>query len=472
MRLATFLRLRIHPFTPATPTGFGRRRRDRFRILSIRFALCAALPALTVSCASLNALLTKLLPGSGAASGGLELVISARHRQDFAVFTTIQTTDDDTYAGPTASIDDRGTSWSIRALEPGAAVRDPETIDAVFRTLDLQSDAYCGALFSRRPFQPRDLVLLNPDYHDEYTRNRHPDSLHSLRAGCRNFFEMNDLRPDRDFALVRAIYPESRFDCYSVGLLQPYIMHGILGCRSLTFIDINWRILEMHRALLRRAQAGAFAAAETVNAELSGLQLKFPALHARPTRPRPARIQHLCRPIQHEFCLQILPEFRSAFEKTPARRLRLNLSTLHAGAYESHGAESGEEPSAATRVIYLSNAIEESYTSRAEFEALLQNLNATAATGRAEPALDVLIHHVGGWKLFGLYEIRHANAGPEGIQIRTICKDTYLSMSRRDDPKKGPVEYLTHFERRQSESKNNDAQRAPACSGLYAEMAD
>lgn len=394
------------------------------------------------------------ISGLAPADAPFQLVVSNRHRHDFAVFAADSTV---------------------------ARLTDAAAIDQAFDRLHAQSDAYCRTLLSGGGFQDQDLALLTSASRDAYTRNRRRDSLYSLRAGCRNFFEMNDLRPDRDFELVRRLYPNARFDCYSVGLLQPYIMHTTLNCRRLTMLDINWRILDLHNEILRRARSGAFADARAVDRDLSGIQLQFPALHERPLTPRPAAVRHLCRPIQHEYCRRVLPEFRGALEERPASpgRVRLNLSTLHAGAYEAHGRlDSGETT---IRVVYLSNAIEESYTSREEFDRLLANLRATAAPEEAGTAVDLLIHHVGGWKLFGLYEIAYGptnhdqNQNERSVQkrglstiepvVRTICKDAYLSKSRSTAPDGAAVEYTTHFERR----VGGASARAPTCGRLYAE---
>ncbi|MCR9144297.1 MAG: hypothetical protein NXI24_18770 [bacterium] len=396
--------------------------------------------------------------------GELELIVSPGHSRDLAVFA-------------------RAPGRADGSDDSNQRLRKPEEIEASFRTLEQQSDAYCTALFSGRSFSQADLVLLAADRRESYTRNRHPDSLYSLRAGCRNFFEMNDFRPDRDFALVRALYPTARFDCYSVGLLQPYLMHSMLGCDRLTFIDINWRILSMHRDLLARVRAGAFASDANVNRDLAGLLLKFPALQVRPTQPRPAAIEHLCRSIQHSFCRRILPEFRAAFFKQPPANLRLNLSTLHDGAYAAHSPTADDGRS--VRVIYLSNAIEESYTSRSEFETLLRNLSESAAPRPERPAVDLLIHHVGGWKLFGLYELRHSFADDSStsdkrMELRTLCKDRYLSKSRSRPGDSGAVEYTTYFEQTRlkntaiagGENRNGNGNRIPGCGAAYAGIAE
>ena len=89
--------------------------------------------------------------------------------------------------------------------------------------------------------------------------------------------------------------------------------------------------------------------------------------------------------------------------------IRLNLSALHDGDYQ------GPSP---VKVVYLSNAIERIYTTPRQFQKLIENLaNAAGPDGRV-----VIIHHVGGYRLFGLYELRNIAAKPS---VKTICRDGY-----------------------------------------------
>lgn len=297
-------------------------------------------------------------------------------------------------------------------------------LPGLFANLETHANAYCAARFAGRDAAPEAAQLFRPPA-DAELRRAPPESLAGLRAGCWNFYEMNDVAPERDFELVRALSPEAQFDCYSVGLLQPYIMHATLNCRELTMLDIDWRIHALHHRLLGFARAGALASVADAARSIASLELAHPALSPDAARRPRASLDRFCRPLQRERCAGILPAFQRAFASL--RHVRLELAALHEGEYP-------ERPGL-TRVVYLSNAIEESYTSAAEFDQLIDRLRRSAER-------TYLIYHVGGWKLFGLYELTPT-------QLRTVCKDDYLSLSRGSDGK--PASYTTYFETRGAE---------------------
>ncbi len=330
----------------------------------------------------------------------------------------------------------RSDGWSLRVSSVHraefATVFDRERyaneeLDTLFARLDAHADdAYCTVALQR-------------------------NDLTALRGGCRNFYEMNDYRPDRDFRLLRRLYTGDRFDCYSVGLLQPYIMHSELGCTSLTMLDIDWRIHAVHHELLQSFRAGRFARANAAaqDAVLAGVELAYPAFGFPDTRARraPARLKYLCRSIQQEYCATVLPEFQATVNAELFDSIQLELAALHDAAFA--------QPDDRRRIVYLSNAIEDAYTSDEQFRLMLANLRATSGN-----VPDVLVHHVGGWKLFGLYAVSHAG----GVtRVRTVCRDPYLSRSRGADGE--AVRYETWFER----YALNEG-RAPTCAELLAEL--
>ncbi len=299
-----------------------------------------------------------------------------------------------------------------------------KALPGLFGNLELHANAYCSARFAGRDALAEAEALFRAPFAAEL-RRAPPESLPGLQAGCWNFYEMNDVAPERDFQLVRALAPDAQFDCYSVGLLQPYIMHATLNCRELTLLDIDWRIHALHARLLAFARAGALATVADAARAVAGLELAHPALSADAPRRPQASLERLCRPLQRERCAGILPDFQRAFASL--RHVRLELAALHEGEYP--------ERSGLTRVVYLSNATEESYTSATEFDELIDRLRRSAPR-------TFLIHHVGGWKLFGVYELRETG-------LRTVCKDEYLSMSRGSEGQ--PASYQTYFETRGGE---------------------
>jgi hypothetical protein len=90
-----------------------------------------------------------------------------------------------------------------------------------------------------------------------------------------------------------------------------------------------------------------------------------------------------------------------------------------------------------TPVLFLSNALEPMYTSRAQFDVLLARVRA----GLADGSRALFIHHAGGSSAFGVYELL-AGAGGRST-VRTLCKDTFLAAPKAGDPL---TRYDTWFE--------------------------
>ncbi|MBT3222652.1 MAG: hypothetical protein HN348_26555, partial [Proteobacteria bacterium] len=101
-------------------------------------------------------------------------------------------------------------------------------------------------------------------------------------AGCWNYFRMNDKHPEDDFRLVKALSGAEQYDCYSVGFLQPYMMHNILGCSTLTTLDFDWRIQYAHKQMFDRFRQEKMGTTEGVHQALSSLQVAYVAHISEP----------------------------------------------------------------------------------------------------------------------------------------------------------------------------------------------
>ncbi len=243
-------------------------------------------------------------------------------------------------------------------------------------------------------------------------------SKYGVIAGCWNFLHMNDRAPHRDFELVARLYAAPAHDCVSVGLMQPYLMHDRLGCRRLTALDFDWRIHDAHWQVIGLARQGVLGKEQQTEG-LAGLELAYIAhLRARPEHP--GTIESLCHVGMTERCAEALDHFQRSldpsFEGVRPQRFTLELAPLHEARFEP-APEVAERP---LRVVYLSNALEPIYTRRSEARALLDHL----AEALAEGEMAVLVHHAGGRRGFGLYELRREG---EGRIVRVRCRDVYES---------------------------------------------
>ncbi len=316
----------------------------------------------------------------------------------------------------------------------------------LFNLLKIKGDEYCEMKFHLSKFDEKKATsYINKGNLSKYRRTP-PGAVENLRAGCWNFFEMNDYRPDIDFQLVRKLYGDTEYDCYSVGFLQPYMMNKELNCSSMTMIDIDWRILEAHYQtiqLLKNAVSGS-----NLRKLLEKVNLKWFAYDTPPGSSKFAFMDNLCRNIQIDYCNNYFANL--SVETFEDLIFRLNLSALPDTLFQ--------KTPETTRIFFLSNAIEEVYTTPSDFNRLLN---------RAFESLNknqkmVFIHHVGGWKQFGLYELGHSENNE--MKLRTVCRDPYASKARSPDPEK-PVYYTTYFDRISSNSEN-----IKTCGFLFGEL--
>jgi hypothetical protein len=249
-----------------------------------------------------------------------------------------------------------------------------------------------------------------------------------LIAGCWNFFKLNDVHPNRDFALLKKIYPNEAKDCFTVGFMQAYLMHNTLGCKNLVMLDFDWKILEGHKQILDIFHNKGFDSEDKILPSLSLLKLGWIArFDGKPMEAETKTdLNSLCFAEHHPMCKLILLDFQKNFLNLDSIILRL--SALHDSNFKMNTNH--------TKVIYLSNAIDDIYTNRQQFDHMItETANALLPNQKA-----IFVHHAAGRSLFGIYELNKVSDKPE---IKTVCKDKYLTT---------PVEsitseYRTHFEK-------------------------
>lgn len=349
-------------------------------------------------------------------------------------------------------------SWLPERMEVSAEVRATlaplphpsyprAALDERFAALRSAGDAFCRA-YRLQQDVPNAFEFLVPAARERILAIKSGGRT-SMVVGCHNFFEMNDIHPERAFALVRALEGAGgslpRFDCYGVGLVQPWLMHHALGCRRLGMVDLDWRILEAHHRLAGMLAASRFTSPEAVQQSVGELELRWLALRAldatgKVTGPPPV----LCRTGQDAACRQAFVELQSA---APPERLELMLTGL-----EDLSLGAGEE--GVRRVVFLSNAIE--YMLPARTLGMVKRLAEDLPEGPGASAL--LIHHAAGSSAFGIYRVTRGTRGR--FALRHVCKDVYpSSLKAATEPT-----YVTVLDRAVPES----APTPPTCRQLLA----
>ena len=310
---------------------------------------------------------------------------------------------------------------------PSHQAYGPATSAALFEQMRAASEVACShfrikTLTQKAPLHAfmRPEVVAKPPWNG---------FVNSLVAGCFNFFQMNDMRPDLDFHFVQRLYPEARKECFSVGFMQPYWMHGILGCERLTMVDLDWRIHDGHQQLLQRFREGRLAGGPGFDLALSEVRLGWSARFdgQPPVRETPASVERLCLPSANGACRGVLEDFQA--RAAAVKSVELQVSALHDATYAFLP---GTLP-----VLFFSNALESIYTTRPQFDLLMEKVS----RGLPRGGKAVLLYHAAGRQQFGAYELEAKGDG--AYRLTTHCKDPYLS-----SPIKGlkVIPYTTWFE--------------------------
>ncbi|MCB1139862.1 MAG: hypothetical protein KDK23_13965, partial [Leptospiraceae bacterium] len=342
------------------------------------------------------------------------------------------------------------------------SVYDYSELASFYESMRIASDNYCQFVHRRKPFNKGTAEqLIAPEHLTKFWGDRFWGSFHNLLSGCWNFYIMNDVRPFDDFKLIHGLFPDANKHCYSVGLMQPYIMHNTLKCEDLNFLDVDWRIHYAHFQLEQMFRDARFPDAKEAEKAIEDLHLGWIAFSPTPVSPRHAvSPATLCRLNQRE-CLEHLARYQS--NRSTLKAITWNLSALHDARFEAHRG---------MPVIYLSNAIEELYTSKQQFDQLLRRVSISIPVGSSA----LFAYHAAGTDEIGLYLLTRtpdegvpgensaksaalAPSAPGNYSVQTICRDRYHRANTGR-----LLEYTTYFE------KISSTHASKTCSALMRQM--
>jgi hypothetical protein len=339
-------------------------------------------------------------------------------------------------------------------------------LPALFADLRRRSYDYCRMRHERMPFDAAVAALMIEQKRLPVYQEGCFGCRWDIMAGCWNFYQLNDIAPDTDFELVKKLYPAEAYDCYAVGFLQPYIMHNVLNCRSLTMVDFDWRIHDAHFQLLDRYDAGAFKRGQLEEA-LAPITLGWVARTGRRGKHElSANLSWLCKQEQRRECAEHLLRF--AETRAQLDRVALNLASLHDTTLTTVDAQ-------VPRVFYLSNALDPIYMSRQQIDELLGRIR----DGMADNQRAVLVYHAGGKAAFGLYELHKT---PSGHVVTTACRDPYPQPGDDDEEDDDASESTEEYEGEDKEDTRGTYRTAldrrtktrgpPSCADLLAQKRD
>ncbi len=170
------------------------------------------------------------------------------------------------------------------------SVYGEEELDETFALVRKRGDAYCAVLDGAE--DPGDRTAHAFVAPNKYRTLRYAcrGCKDNVRLGCWNLFRMNDRSPQRDMQLVKTLWPEENYDCYAVGMVQPYMMHDILQCSTLTTLDFDWRIQDAHRQLLQAYRDGKVIDQGALEAVLGQVTIGWIAHSETPRPSHPATL--------------------------------------------------------------------------------------------------------------------------------------------------------------------------------------
>lgn len=301
--------------------------------------------------------------------------------------------------------------------------------EEVFSALDSIRDISnetCEMIYSMRPYnKERIKAYTNIELGAPLTSKFYLHTFRRIIAGCWNFFQMNDVSPDKDFEYVKNLYPNARFDCYSVGFLQPYIMHSKLDCENLYLLDIDIRIIEGHAQLLKFFHEDKMQTEEEILNNIKQLNIGWIAQYRTFNAKTNVSLQSLC-PRNYEMCLRELLNFQKKYKQL--KKVSLYASALHEANLFPQDSK--------ISIVYLSNAFEDYYTKKKEFDFMMKRLEEELKDNQKI----LFIYHNGGRHLFGVYEVAKLN---DQLEVTSSCRDRYLFYPEEEER----TYYNIHFDR-------------------------
>ncbi|MDX1959130.1 MAG: hypothetical protein SFU98_11195 [Leptospiraceae bacterium] len=288
---------------------------------------------------------------------------------------------------------------------------EDEEILNVLKEQQNLANPVCGMLYGYKPFDKKAVERLSKKLKLKLAVKKwYNYTVDRLIAGCWNFYQMNDLNTDKDFILLGKLYPNLEKECFSVGFIQPYLMHSILNCKKVTALDINWRIMEAHQQIHKLFRSRDLVDEDDIKDNLPKIEVRWSAnMYDLPVEKfDKIDLSTFCKEEEVEICKKAILVFqKKAFD---LENFNFQISKLHNGELKID--------KNSTLVFYLSNAIDWEYTSTAQFQQLMKNSIEKIDEGK----FALFIYHVGGASGFGIYEVYRENGKPK---IVTRCKDVY-----------------------------------------------
>jgi hypothetical protein len=255
-------------------------------------------------------------------------------------------------------------------------------LNSLFYKLNSDSNKICNMVLNRYPKEQTFLNSFSPKLFDGSYNN----ILVKLIAGCHNFYKMNDINLKKVISKINNTFQETDRSCYSVGFSQIYLLASNIGCKSISIIDIDWRILWAHYQVVESLYYKKYV-------DFGLLHINWSADFSGEVKEHEPKISinTFCYAIDKPYCIE-------SFEKFPTlgnKLLELQLGHLHEIKINRHKNHN-------LVFIYLSNALDPEYTTQKDFEELLNNLKFEMNYIQEV----IILYHGGGNDQFALYKLK------------------------------------------------------------------
>ncbi|MDX1957524.1 MAG: hypothetical protein SFU98_03070 [Leptospiraceae bacterium] len=233
----------------------------------------------------------------------------------------------------------------------------------------------------------------------------HSHLLNRLIMGCWNFYDLNDHYADRSFSALNKLILGKK-NCYTVGFMQGYMMLETMNCTRMNFIDIDWKILDSHAAILKRAREKGSINEDDLNELGLVWNVNF---DSRPKKVQPIKFESICERRILKLCKSSLENYHKNLGKVD--QVNFILASLEDSKFQFSDD--------AVPVFYVSNALDGGYMTPSKIKQFLKNIHESLKLGQKA----VIIYHAGGTSAFGIYAIDKISE--EKYEINIHCKDTY-----------------------------------------------
>ncbi|HRP68360.1 MAG TPA: hypothetical protein PLY93_02390 [Turneriella sp.] len=304
------------------------------------------------------------------------------------------------------------------------------SVEKLFNKLDKYGNIICDMLYHNIEYDKGIATDFSEVLNFEKPKKHlwYADMLPALIAGCANFYRMNDRGVHKVFRILEGLYPEKK-DCFTVGFTQFYMMYEEMQCARMVSIDADWRILRAHYEFQKNVREKT--PSDTFLTMLQKINVNWLLSFDRPPRAKEVvrDISTFCMDTEYHFCKKAFENYIT-LDSIPPTELMLGFI---------HDLTFTPEEKRTTSVIFMSNALDDDYTSLEHFDKLLSRTRETLHVGQKA----AFVYQAGDSEDIVVYELFKSDKDELNVSIR--CRDNIRWSDQYVLSKRGKP-FNTHFD--------------------------